>query len=98
MMKQTTVQVKFDSDRYTALLRYAGKKDVPVEKELTDTLERLYKRLVPADVREYIEETDSESREKGGAKKKDMTIGNGQGTAGELFPQSDSLPENGGVS
>ena len=33
-MKQTTVQVKFDSDRYTALLRYAGKKDVPVEKEL----------------------------------------------------------------
>lgn len=97
-MKQTTVQVKFDSDRYTALLRYAGKKDVPVEKELTDTLERLYKRLVPADVREYIEETDSESREKGGAKKKDMTIGNGQGTAGELFPQSDSLPENGGVS
>ena len=97
-MKQTTVQVKFDSDRYAALLRYAGKKDVPVEKELTDTLERLYKRLVPADVREYIEETDSESREKGGAKKKDMTIENGQGTAGELFPKSDSIPENGGVS
>ena len=47
-MKQTTVQVKFDSDRYAALLRYAGKKDVPVEKELTDTLERLYKRLVPS--------------------------------------------------
>ncbi|MCI8868614.1 MAG: hypothetical protein HFE61_10915 [Anaerotignum sp.] len=69
-MKQTTVQVKFDSDRYTALLRYAGKKDVPVEKELTDTLERLYKRLVPADVREYIEDMEMENKEKSGSKKK----------------------------
>lgn len=74
-MKQTTVQVKFDSDRYTALLRYAGKKDVPVEKELTDTLERLYKRLVPADVREYIEETDTEKSE---PKKKDSAAGNSE--------------------
>ena len=97
-VKQTAVQVKFDSGRYAALVRYAGKKNVSIENELSETLERLYKRLVPADVREYIEETDTESREKGGAKKKDMTIVNGQGTAGELFPQSDSLPENGGVS
>ena len=97
-MKQTTVQVKFDSERYAALLRYAGKKDVPVEKELTDTLERLYKRLVPADVREYIEETDLESKEKNGTKKKDSAAENVAGTAGELFPKSDSLPENGGVS
>ena len=97
-LKQTAVQVKFDSGRYAALVRYARKKEVSIEKELAETLERLYKRLVPADVREYIEETDSESREKGGAKKKDMTIENGQGTAGELFPKSDSIPENGGES
>ena len=43
---------------------------VPVEKELTDTLERLYKRLVPADVREYIEDMEMENKEKSGSKKK----------------------------
>ncbi len=97
-MKQTIVQVKFDSMRYTALVRYAGKKEIPIEKELAETLERLYKRLVPADVREYIEETDLESKEKNGTKKKDPAAENVAGTAGELFPKSDSLPENGGVS
>ena len=93
-MKQTTVQVKFDSGRYAALVRYAGKKDVPIEKELADTLERLYKRLVPADVREYIEEMDSESREKSGAKKKDSTTENDLGTALDLFSGSPPLSEN----
>lgn len=97
-MKQTTVQVKFDSDRYAALLRYAGKKDVPVEKELTDTLERLYKRLVPADVREYIEETDTETSEKSGIKKKDAEMKNRQEAVGDLFSESGSLPENGGAA
>ena len=67
-MKQTAVQVKFDSGRYAALVRYAGKKEISIEKELAETLERLYKRLVPADVREYIEETDLESKEKNGTK------------------------------
>lgn len=97
-MKQTTVQVKFDSGRYAALPRYAEKKGVSIEKELTDTLERLYKRLVPADVREYIEETDSESKEKNGTKKKASTAENGTGTAGDSFSKSGSLPENGGAS
>lgn len=92
-MKQTTVQVKFDSGRHAALVRYAGKKDVSIEKELADTLERLYKRLVPADVREYIEEMDSESREKSGAKKKDSTAENDLGTAGDLFSESPPGPK-----
>lgn len=86
-LKQTAVQVKFDSGRYTALVRYAGKKEISIEKELAETLERLYKRLVPADVREYIEETDLESKEKNGTKKKDPAAENVTGTAGELFPQ-----------
>ena len=97
-MKQTAVQVKFDSGRYAALVRYAGKKEISIEKELAETLERLYKRLVPADVREYIEETDSESREKSGAKKKDLAMENGQGTTGVLFSESPPPPENGGAA
>ena len=81
-MKQTAVQVKFDSGRYAALVRYAGKKNVTIENELSETLERLYKRLVPADVREYIEETDTETREKGEVKKKDSAAGNRSETMG----------------
>lgn len=63
-MKQTIVQVKFEYEKYDALKRYAGKKEVSIETELQDTLERLYKKLVPAEVREYIEESDRLAQEK----------------------------------
>ena len=95
-MKQTTVQVKFDSDRYAALLRYAGKKDVPVEKELTDTLERLYKRLVPADVREYIEDMETENKEKNGAKKKTAASENEPENTGALLFENRFITTSGG--
>ena len=97
-LKQTAVQVKFDSGRYAALVRYAGKKNVSIENELSETLERLYKRLVPADVREYIEETDTETSEKSGIKKKDAEMKNRQEAVGDLFSESGSLPENGGAA
>ena len=55
-MKQTVIQVKFDTNKYQALKRYTVKKEVSLEQELEDTLVRLYKKLVPVDVREFIEE------------------------------------------
>ena len=55
-MKQTVIQIKFDTNKYQALKRYAIKKEVSLEQELEDTLIRLYKKLVPVDVREFIEE------------------------------------------
>ena len=55
-MKQTVIQIKFDTNKYQALKRYAVKKEVSLEQELEDTLVRLYKKLVPVDVREFIEE------------------------------------------
>ena len=55
-MKQTVIQIKFDTNKYQALKRYAVKKEVSLEQELEDTLIRLYKKLVPVDVREFIEE------------------------------------------
>lgn len=84
-MKQTAVQVKFDSGRYAALVRYAGKKNVSIENELSETLERLYKRLVPADVREYIEDMETENKEKNGAKKKTAASENEPENTGALF-------------
>ena len=44
-MKQTVTQIKFDTNKYQALKRYAVKKEVSLEQELEDTLVRLYKNL-----------------------------------------------------
>jgi len=69
-MKLTTVQVKFDADRHTALMRYAAKKEISVEQELTDCLEKLYKKIVPPDVRDYIENRDEPVKGKGSSDKR----------------------------
>ena len=55
-MKLSAIQVKFETSKYQALKRYAVKKEVSLEQE--ETLNRLYRKLVPPDVREYIEEGD----------------------------------------
>ncbi|MBE5077614.1 DUF6103 family protein [Anaerotignum lactatifermentans] len=55
-MKLSVVQVKFETSKYQALKRYAAKKEISLEQELNETLNRLYRKLVPTDVREYIEE------------------------------------------
>lgn len=57
-MKLSAIQVKFETSKYLALKRYAAKKEVSLEQELEETLNRLYRKLVPQDVREYIEEGD----------------------------------------
>ena len=57
-MKLSAIQVKFETSKYLALKRYAAKKEVSLEQELEETLNRLYRKLVPPDVREYIEEGD----------------------------------------
>ena len=57
-MKLSAIQVKFETSKYQALKRYAVKKEVSLEQELEETQNRLYRKLVPPDVREYIEEGD----------------------------------------
>ena len=61
-MKLSMIQVKFETSKYQALKRYTAKKEVSLEQELEETLNRLYRKLVPPDVREYIE--DGEEIEK----------------------------------
>ena len=69
-MKQSVIQIKFESNKYHALKRYAVKKEVSVEQELEETLHRLYKKLVPVDVREYIEENEEPEKERKAKAKK----------------------------
>lgn len=74
-MKTMTVQVKFNAEKYSALLRYANKKEISVEAELADTIDKLYKKLVPTGVRDFIEETEcSEQAGKESKVKKKLTV------------------------
>jgi hypothetical protein len=47
--------VTYDSEKLAAMRQYAAKRDVSVEDELAETIGKLYEKLVPAPVREYIE-------------------------------------------
>jgi hypothetical protein len=54
-MSTTELKVPFPSERLDALRFFMEKKDVTVEQELKDYLNKTYERLVPANVREYVE-------------------------------------------
>lgn len=58
-MKQINISVSFDEEKLTALKRYMTKKDLDLDAELVDALQKLYEKYVPALVREYIDEADT---------------------------------------
>ena len=55
-MKEVTLNTTFDEAKLSALKRYMGKKDLDLDREMTDALVKLYEKYVPAPVREYIDE------------------------------------------
>ena len=66
-MKQSTIQISFDDEKLKALKRYIAKRDSTLEAELQKAAQRLYEKVVPALVREYIDEADLPE---GGAQRK----------------------------
>jgi len=54
-MKTINLMVPIESEKLAALQQYAAKKDVSVTAELSDAADKLYEKLVPAAVREYID-------------------------------------------
>lgn len=54
-MKKTNLQVSFDADKLSALGFYMAKKEMSIEEELLVQLDRLYEKMVPVQVREYVE-------------------------------------------
>lgn len=55
-MGNSKITIEFDSEKYKALLKFSAKKNINIEGELCDTLEKLYQKNVPAVVREFIED------------------------------------------
>ena len=56
-MKKDNITLKMESQKLSATKRYMEKKDVSIEQELGEALQKLYEKHVPAAVREYIDET-----------------------------------------
>ena len=53
-MKQATIQITFEEEKLRALRRYIAKRDSTLEAELQKAAQRLYEKVVPAAVLEYI--------------------------------------------
>jgi len=60
-MKQATIQITFEEEKLRALRRYIAKRDSTLEGELQKAAQRLYEKVVPAAVQEYI--SDGEQNE-----------------------------------
>jgi len=56
-VKKENITLSMEAQKLGATKRYMNKKDASIEQELTDTLQKLYEKYVPAPVREYIDET-----------------------------------------
>lgn len=54
-MSTTELKIPFSTERLDALRFFMDKKQQTVEKELQDYLDKTYERLVPQNVREYVE-------------------------------------------
>ena len=54
-MSLTELKMSFPTEKLNALRFFMGKKDQSIEKELQDYLDKTYEKLVPAQLREYLE-------------------------------------------
>lgn len=60
-MKKENITLSMEAQKLGATKRYMTKKDVSIEQELADALQKLYEKYVPAPVREYIDETTDDA-------------------------------------
>ena len=54
-MKKTAITVSYDEEKYKALKMYLEHKDMTTDEELIKSLDSLYNKNVPADVRRFLE-------------------------------------------
>ena len=59
-MKQATIQITFEEEKLRALRRYIAKRDSTLEAELQKAAQRLYEKVVPVAVQEYISDCEQD--------------------------------------
>ena len=68
-MKKDVIRISVDAEKLRAVKRYMEKKEVDLEDELAEQLQKLYEKHVPINVREYIDEKQEEEIKAKGPKK-----------------------------
>lgn len=68
-MKKDSMKISINAEKLRAVKTYMEKKEVDLEDELVDQLEKLYDKYVPANVREYIDDKQEEEKKKRKPKK-----------------------------
>ncbi|MEG0941895.1 MAG: DUF6103 family protein [Oscillospiraceae bacterium] len=64
-MKQESISISVAAEKLRATKKYMEKKELSIEKQLADAIQKLYEKHVPTSVREYIDETaDKDNSEK----------------------------------
>ena len=59
-MRKTTITISFDDEKLSATRRYLSKKNIDLDTELSEQVQKLYEKCVPANVQEYIAEREDE--------------------------------------
>ena len=54
-MKNEKITIEFDDEKLDALQVYLNEKEISLESELVDTVQKLYEKHVPVMVRSFIE-------------------------------------------
>ena len=73
-MKQATIQITFEEEKLRALRRYIAKRDSTLEAELQKAAQRLYEKVVPAAVQEYIRDGEQDEPIRKPQKKPEMQV------------------------
>lgn len=69
-MKKTNITVLYDETKYKTLLPYLRKKNISLNDELSRTMDNLYAKHVPSQVREFIEMQAEENNDNTSGKPK----------------------------
>lgn len=59
-MKKEIIQIKYSSERLRAIKAQMEKKGISFEKEFDELIDKIYKKYVKPEVREFIEEAENQ--------------------------------------
>ena len=61
-MKKTSVSIMYEDEKLNAVKMYMSQRDLDFKEELEKSVDSLYAKYVPANVREFIDMKDSQAK------------------------------------
>lgn len=61
-MKKTNISIMYDDEKLSAIRLYMSQRDLDIKEELEKSVDSLYSKYVPANVREFIDMKSSQTK------------------------------------